>query len=209
MALLPDINVGGVLTSGDVEAKLNSLTKQVNEWGRIISNESRTSVLNDDSGTPRMLTGFHKDGFEDSDVGIKLSQTGKDVTVATGADLIFSTDFNLFKIIATFTVTVAALTVATGGSNSTESSIIDLSSYPTDSIILPIATIATGGPREPNIFWQGSVIGGVNDWWITYNYTYDSQGNPSFSRLIGNLSGSNKSDYGYNIKVYVLQETQS
>ena len=102
MPLLDDIRLGGL---GDAEPviQIQSVVKQTNEALRQLSNEDRTKIIKDDSGTPRLLTGFQQDGFENSNVGVKMSQTGVDVQAAQNDELIFSTDFNLFKIVGTGT----------------------------------------------------------------------------------------------------------
>jgi hypothetical protein len=61
MAILPDIKPNRL--TDDPQEQINSITRQMNEWGRIISNESRTKIINDDSGTPRILIGYQQDGF--------------------------------------------------------------------------------------------------------------------------------------------------
>lgn len=59
MPLLPDIKTSGI----QGEDQLSGVVKQINEWGRQISNETRTLIINDDSGTPIILIGFLQDGF--------------------------------------------------------------------------------------------------------------------------------------------------
>lgn len=105
MPFLPDI-IASSLSGDDPEAQIKSVIKQLNEWGRTISNESRTNITKDDSGTQRLLIGYQEDGFANGNVGVKMSQQGVDVAEATSDELIFSTDFNSFKIISTGTATV-------------------------------------------------------------------------------------------------------
>lgn len=56
MPILPDIKSNA--TSDEPQAQIDSLVRQVNEWGRQISNESRTLIINDDSGVPIILIGY-------------------------------------------------------------------------------------------------------------------------------------------------------
>lgn len=105
MPLLPDITTGA-LAGDDPDKKLDSMARQVNEWGRLLSNEKRTDITKDDAGTPRLLIGYQKDGFSNGSVGVKLSQEGIDVSDATDDQLIWSSDFNMHKIIFTGTATI-------------------------------------------------------------------------------------------------------
>lgn len=98
MPLLQDLNVSS-LAGDTAEQKLDSLVKQLNEWGRLISNEDRTRVIKSDSGveaitighlpdntngfmirdetgTPRALFGQLPDGR----IGIVISKEDVDVT---------------------------------------------------------------------------------------------------------------------------------
>lgn len=83
--------------------------------GRDITSGSATTGLMayDGQNTKRMLAG----AFPDGSVKIKLSQAGYDVATATDDQLIWSSDFNTFKIVTPETVTLT--TVATGGTYST------------------------------------------------------------------------------------------
>lgn len=105
MAQLPDIELGAV-EKEDTQKQLEAVVKQVNDHAREVSNEHRTKIVRDDSGTPRLLEGFQLGGFSNGDVGIKLSQPGQDVTTATDNQLIWSSDFNMFKIVDSGTTEV-------------------------------------------------------------------------------------------------------
>ena len=62
MPFLADINFSS-LNQDDTQKQLQAIVRQLNEWGREISNENRTKVINDDTGTPRILIGYQEDGF--------------------------------------------------------------------------------------------------------------------------------------------------
>ena len=49
MALLPDISVSA-LSGDNADEKINSIVRQLNEWGRILSNESPSTFLIADDG---------------------------------------------------------------------------------------------------------------------------------------------------------------
>lgn len=73
MPFLPDVNVSSI--TGDNDQKFDSLVRQMNEWGRLLSNEKRTDVYKDNSGVNRILIGVLPDG----DTGIVISKEGIDV----------------------------------------------------------------------------------------------------------------------------------
>lgn len=74
MPFLSDIELSA-LPGDDNKEKFDSLVRQLNEWGRAISNERITDVYNDTSGTPRILIGVLPDG----QTGIAISREGIDV----------------------------------------------------------------------------------------------------------------------------------
>lgn len=74
MPLLPDVQLSAI-PGDNTEEKLQSLVKQINEWGRALSNERRTDVYKDNSGTNRILIGVLPDG----ETGIVISKEGIDV----------------------------------------------------------------------------------------------------------------------------------
>lgn len=74
MPFIPDIAVGTV-HSGEPEKQIESIVKQTNEAFRLLSNEKRTDVYKDNSGTPRILIGVLPDGT----TGIVISKDGINV----------------------------------------------------------------------------------------------------------------------------------
>lgn len=79
-----------------------------------------------DGTNDRILFGFQKNGFGDKNFGLKVSQEGYDVKTATDAQLIMSSEFNMFKIVESGTATVTPTntgapnyTVASGGYSTT------------------------------------------------------------------------------------------
>lgn len=77
MPLLPDVQLSAI-PGDNPEQKLESLVKQINEWARVISNERRTDVYKDNSGTNRILIGV----LPDDETGIVISKEGIDVLTA-------------------------------------------------------------------------------------------------------------------------------
>lgn len=75
--------------TGPIQANLN---------GRIFWDQARGKlVIKDENGTQRLLA---------SAESIKLSQSGFNVETATDSQLIFSSEFNMFKIVDTNTTTI-------------------------------------------------------------------------------------------------------
>lgn len=105
MPLLEDVTPAA-MHSDDPQKQIEAIVNQVNSGFRAISNEERTKVTKDDSGTQRLLVGYQNNGFSNGNVGAKLSQVGVDVLSATSDQLIWSTDFNSFKIVASGTASV-------------------------------------------------------------------------------------------------------
>lgn len=73
MPYLAPINTAAL--KGDVEKQVESITRQLNEWASVISNEARTDVYNDNSGTPRILIGV----LPDNNTGLVISKEGTSV----------------------------------------------------------------------------------------------------------------------------------
>lgn len=99
MPFLADINDSSI--SGDTDARIQSIVRQINEGFRQISNESRTQIIKSDSGTeaitigqlPTGENGFlikDEDGLNraifgqlpDGTIGIVISKEGEDVISA-------------------------------------------------------------------------------------------------------------------------------
>lgn len=67
MPNLPDIGSGSIL-GDDPQKQVESVIRQVNEWGRAISNENRTRIMKSDSGIEAITIGQ----VPDSGTGIML-----------------------------------------------------------------------------------------------------------------------------------------
>lgn len=74
MPFLTDLSVAA-LPGATSDEKLESLIRQINEWGRLLSNEALTTVYRDNSGTPRIIIGVCPDGETD----IVISEEGTSV----------------------------------------------------------------------------------------------------------------------------------
>lgn len=80
---------------------------RINDNFKAIDDENRTKIIRE-GDTPRILFGYQKDGFGvGSDYGLKISQPGYDVTTATDTELVFNSNYNSFKILATGTISVS------------------------------------------------------------------------------------------------------
>lgn len=56
MPILPDINAGSIYKD-DTPRQIESIIRQLNEWGRLISNESTTRVIRSDMTTEAVTIG--------------------------------------------------------------------------------------------------------------------------------------------------------
>lgn len=75
---------------------------------KINRSQHQGNIINDGI-TDRVILGFQKDGFGTGvDFGIKVSQAGVDVKTAADDELVMSSAFNLFKIVASGTGTLTA-----------------------------------------------------------------------------------------------------
>lgn len=74
MANLQDVGLGAIMGE-DHTKQIESVARQVNEWGRALSNENRTKIYNDESGKARIIIGLLPDGTH----GLVISKEGYDV----------------------------------------------------------------------------------------------------------------------------------
>lgn len=81
--------------------------------GRLqIDHANNRLLVVDENNVPKLLAGVDGDGA----IKVKLAQDGVDVLGATDEQLVWSSDFNSFKIVDTFTDTNPALTHTASGS---------------------------------------------------------------------------------------------
>ncbi len=106
MAQVPQ--VPGDVSNEDVVNNINNVVRELN-------NRDTVQVFKDDTGTRRVLLGKGKDGF----YGIKVSQEGSDVYDASDDDLVFNSNQNVFKVVATGNTTIPSFDSTTGYSSVT------------------------------------------------------------------------------------------
>lgn len=216
MPELQDVSASS-LYKDDPQKQVESVVRQVNQAFRAISNEARTTIVRDDAGDPRLLIGYQENGFSNGSVGAKLSQQGVDVAAATNDQLIWSTDFNSFKIVASGTVsqTLAnAANVVSGaaGSNPQTFSIAHNLGYVPTFLVYMTA---------PSTFVEGAVLfqlphttffnnGGVNDG-LFFTYFHATADSTNLNIKYNHL---NNTDYSPNapiftVRYYLMRETAS
>ena len=76
---------------------------------QLVINQAEKRITINDGNNNRLLIGKDSSGA----IKIKLSQIGQDVLSAADKDMIFSSDFNMFKILESGTVTVTKAASAT------------------------------------------------------------------------------------------------
>lgn len=200
MPLLPDITTGA-LPGDDPDKKLDSMARQVNEWGRLLSNEKRTDITKDDSNTPRLLIGYQKDGFSNGNVGVKLSQEGVDVSAATDDELIWSSDFNMFKIAYTGTVTITSAAPSTTSQATVDLGATTLTKAP--AFMAYTEFLFSGDLYSVQLPWSQTAAGSVGV--IIFANTRIASGNLKFDAYITNWTGAPTGDY--EVKYYIFKET--
>lgn len=209
---------GTNITIGDTSDSDNStgisLTDSQGNNLVLLGNTPGTSPTNgltvyDSKHVRRLLAGSYPDG----DIKIKLSQSGFDVATATDDQLIWSSDFNMFKIVQSGTAVIPALTGVTGtGVLATVNAFHNLGHAP--------SFLAYGTDFNNNIqqlpFWYNqlfTLIPSIDATLMTpYGYVYAIS---KVDRIVFNLAayGSNSTLDGpfssneINIKYYLLQET--
>lgn len=99
-------------------------------------------LVTDSQGVRRLLAGV----FPDGSIKIKLSQATFDVTTATDDQLIWSSDFNSFKIVETGTTSIQG-----ADNNVTFSSEAFDRTYSKPPIIMAYATVTDGSTTEPKL----------------------------------------------------------
>lgn len=160
----------------------------------------------------RMVEGLLPDGT----YGLWVSKPGFDVSdpnAANDGTLVFNSNQDILKIVNTFTVTVPAVTATSGSSAFTSSQDIDLTPYPSNVVILPIALSA----NFPSFVWQGfdgtpTISAGSVSFSIllAYETAYDaSTGLYKLTRVLNNGTFTTQSDTDYTVKVFILDETIS
>lgn len=198
MPLLPDINLGA-LGGDDSQVKIDSLVKQLNEWGRLISNEDRTKIIKDDAGVQRFLQGFNQGGFNNN-VGLKISQEGKDVLTAADSELVFNSDNNLFKIVQTGSATMNADATVSGAGSTIVTTIPHNLGFVPAALIY---TLTSAGDYVPLPAVSSYTTSGGN---VLFNQFITSSIDDT--NLYIKFFPGGATDYGeYEFKYYLIQET--
>lgn len=84
MPVLPDLSAGA-LNKDDPQRQIESIVQQLNEWGRLISNENKTRVMKGDfEGDKNIYIGELPDGTEQ---GIQLTD-GTVTTTITASSIV-------------------------------------------------------------------------------------------------------------------------
>ena len=182
-----------VLSTNSDESNWN----QVNDLATEVRSKDVTQIFKDDTGTRRVLLGKGADGF----YGLKVSPPGVDVYTATDAQLVFNSDQNIFKIVASDTGTVTTsghgnfTTVIPHGLSFTPA-LIAYANYPSGS--------ATAYNPVPLILYNA--VGGADTQLepaITATVIVDDVNVTLFVAKITSASF----DGDYTFKYYLLQET--
>lgn len=173
----------------------------------LISNSDPTNgYLISDGTNDRIIIGYDKDGFgTGNNFGMKISKAGYDVKTATDTNLIMSSAYNMFKIVATGSGTLTAGAAGT-------SAYTDV----THGLGVKPVVIAFGYPPDTSQFWgagyaaQFPVIyygltGGLYAW-DAFMHVQVTTTNARFA--ITRSSGSSASAAGtWTYQYYIMVET--
>lgn len=201
-AIMPFQQIGG--GTNDPAQIINAVNQNI---AQLQANES-TQIFKDDTGTRRVLLGKGANDF----YGLKVSQSGVDVTTATNSQLVFNSGNNIFKIVSSGTMTLPQASLSQTGTdqwNSGSSSVSvnhGLSYVPT-----VVAFALSSGLYYPLNYTSHGVGSFNNPSWDTISIRSDATTiGASLSMLMysGTLAGSFTFTNGpYTIKYYILQET--
>lgn len=168
--------------------------------GKVVT-KSNQILSKDSAGVNRVLLGYQKDGFgTGSDQGIKVSQNGYDVLTAANANLVMSSAFNNFKIVASG---VIASTKAAGADTATVDLKHNLNAYPACSSF--VSDGSTYMYIMPMIIWEnvGGTIQQLYKWYASDANTIQ------FQYQVITSSGLVASTYSWYYKYYLMVETGS
>lgn len=184
--------------TGPIQANLN---------GRIFWDQARGKlVIKDEDGTQRLLA---------SAESIKLSQSGFNVETATDSQLVFSSEFNLFKIVGSGELTVPQMSTTLFSTNtytdSKSSSQINHNLSFTPAVIAFMGVGSTYTLMPFSFTSAGGTGGGIATYsWTVYStdtyvqaFGYATEFGASWS------GGTDANKSARSIKYYLLQETAS
>jgi hypothetical protein len=165
----------------------------------------------DGSGIKRLHAGV----YPDDSVKIKLSQLTKDVLTATDDDLIWSSDFNSFKITETDTVEIPSASFTAGTEGGVGATVNLTKTY-------------TTRPSVVAFFDSGSSNGSLwSTGFIPLDFSFGPPGTPisintaerrqitvttttiNFTTIFTNSSATTQDSPAYTLRYYVLKETSA
>lgn len=161
-------------------------------------------MVTDSSGTRRLLAGVYPNG----DIKIKLSQATYDVTTATDEQLIWSSDFNAFKIVETDTVSIQ------GGNNDVTFAEITFDRvYDEPPIVEAYATVTDGlSTTAPKLLPYVNYIsdgGAVPPMYGVYYILDIAPSTTGATFSLDNTFNGSGSSVSATIRYYVIQETSA
>jgi hypothetical protein len=180
------------------------VTNQINSVARDVQALQTTQIFKDDTGTRRVLLGKGADDF----YGLKVSQSGVDVYAAGDADLVFNSNQNVFKIVASGTAIMpaAAITASPFWSQTSQVSVTHSLGYAP--VIL--AFYDSGTTYEPFVTGTQLAVTGISGSNITISslrQTTVTSTTTSANFQITYIDTGGNSYNSFNIKYYLLQET--
>lgn len=166
--------------------------------GKVVT-KSNQILSTDGNGLNRVLLGYQEDGFgTGKDQGIKVSQNGYDVLTAANANLVMSSAFNTFKIVASGVVSATKL----AGS---ETSFVNIN-HNLDTFPVAVAFISDGATymyHVPFIIYEN--VGGTIV--QTYHFYAMDENTIQFVYQVKSGSAYVALEYSWQYKYYLMVET--
>jgi hypothetical protein len=180
---------------GDVNQ--DDLINSVNNVVRELNNKEQVQVFKDEAGTRRVI--LDKDG-------LRTSPAGVDVYTATNDQLTFNSNNNVFKIVATYDLTIPSCSLNTGGANySSGTPTGETVSHNLGYAPAIMAFVSNGGSYVPLPWTHTAGWGSGGFAYISILCSVDD----TEVSVSANISGYNTvtSEPELTVKVYLLQET--
>lgn len=200
-----------------IDGSNNRIDLEANDTRVIIGDVSDTNDVTglgfyDNTNTLRLLGGT----FPDGSVKIKLSQDGKDVSTASDDELIWSSDFNLFKIISSDTASGETtdaspdLAITVLHDLGEVPGVIVFAQPPSTSLFAPLTVFpssAGGYVPVPLYLYTQTTIGGSDASVILFSITYEVNETSLILRAHQGVTGLATSTFPVSFRYYILKET--
>lgn len=184
--------------------------KQDGSSGAYVSTKDATVKVNDGTDN-RVVMGLLPDGS----YGLKVSSEGTDVLSAADSELIFNSGQNVFKIVATGTATIPAVTMSTSATANGQSSVVIAHGQSSVPAVLSYIIDRSGKYQQipysdaDQLGWFALAGGGAAIYFASYIYAQTDATNVTFTHYATNINKGTSGDSrpATTVRYYILQET--